>query len=195
MAEKYWSGEVTKKSIALDLEEGVFTWKDPIKIAASLKKSAEVSTRRKASPFASAMSMLNFYINRAGKNLNPAQKEILEKAKHELRNLFSRHWQLFNRCIYFGYMKTVIHLKADKEVKENAQKAAADLGLTLSDVINSSLRNFIRTRQVVFSDTPQMTPELEKLLERVEDDIKKGRNLSPKFKSVEESIDWLKAKW
>ncbi|OGY27886.1 MAG: hypothetical protein A2Z42_02280 [Candidatus Woykebacteria bacterium RBG_19FT_COMBO_43_10] len=91
MAEKYWSGEVTKKSIALDLEEGVFTWKDPIKIAASLKKSAEVSTRRKASPFASAMSMLNFYINRAGKNLNPAQKEILEKAKHELRNLFSRH--------------------------------------------------------------------------------------------------------
>ncbi|OGY27885.1 MAG: hypothetical protein A2Z42_02275 [Candidatus Woykebacteria bacterium RBG_19FT_COMBO_43_10] len=91
-------------------------------------------------------------------------------------------------------MKTVIHLKADKEVKENAQKAAADLGLTLSDVINSSLRNFIRTRQVVFSDTPQMTPELEKLLERVEDDIKKGRNLSPKFKSVEESIDWLKAK-
>jgi len=90
MAEKYWSGEVTKKSIALDLEEGVFTWKDPIKIAASLKKSAEVSTRRKASPFASAMSMLNFYINRAGKNLDPSQKEILEKAKAELRSLYSR---------------------------------------------------------------------------------------------------------
>ncbi|OGY25286.1 MAG: hypothetical protein A2Z11_02890 [Candidatus Woykebacteria bacterium RBG_16_43_9] len=85
---KYWSGEVTKKSIALDLEDGVFTWKDPRKIAASLKKSAEVSTRRKAPPLASAMSMLNFYINRAGKNLNPSQKEILEKAKTELRKLF-----------------------------------------------------------------------------------------------------------
>ena len=87
---KYWSGEVTRSSFALDLEEGVFTWKDPIKIAASLQKSAEVSTRRKASPFASAMSMLNFYINRAGKNLDPAQKEILEKAKVALRRLYSR---------------------------------------------------------------------------------------------------------
>ena len=87
---KYWSGEVTKKSIALDLEEGVFTWKDPKRIAASLKKSAELSSRRKAPPFASAMSMLNFYINRAGKNLNPSQKEILEKAKVELRRLYSR---------------------------------------------------------------------------------------------------------
>ena len=87
---KYWSGEVTRSSFALDLEEGVFTWKDPIKIAASLQKSAEDSTRRKASPFQSAMSMLNFYINRAGKNLDPSQKEILEKAKRELRNLFSR---------------------------------------------------------------------------------------------------------
>lgn len=90
-------------------------------------------------------------------------------------------------------MKTVIHIKADKEVKENAAKAAKDLGLNLSDVINASLRNFIRTREVVFSDIPQMTPELEKLLEKVEEDIKKGRNLSPRFKSVEESIDWLKA--
>jgi len=87
---KYWSGEVTRSSFALDLEEGVFTWKDPIKIAASLQKSAEDSTRRKASPFQSAMSMLNFYINRAGKNLDPAQKEILEKAKTELRKLFKR---------------------------------------------------------------------------------------------------------
>lgn len=90
MAKKYWSGEVTKKSIALDLEEGVFTWKDPRKIAASLKKSAEDSTRRKGTPFQSAMSMLNFYINRAGKNLDPTQKEILEKAKTELRKLFKR---------------------------------------------------------------------------------------------------------
>ena len=90
MAKKYWSGEVTKKRIALDLEEGVFTWKDPRKIAASLKKSAEDSTRRKGTPFQSAMSMLNFYINRAGKNLDPTQKEILEKAKTELRKLFKR---------------------------------------------------------------------------------------------------------
>ena len=87
---KYWSAAVTKKSIALDLEKGVFTWEDPAKIAASLKKSAEASTRRKSPPFASAMSMLNFYINRAGKNLEPKQKEILEAAKQELRNLFSK---------------------------------------------------------------------------------------------------------
>ena len=85
---KYWSGKVTKKSNALDLEEGVFTWNDPKKIALSLKKSADASTRRKSPPFASAMSMLNFYINRAGKNLKPTKKEILEKSKQELRDLF-----------------------------------------------------------------------------------------------------------
>ncbi len=90
MKKKNWSGEVTKKSIALDLEEGVFTWKDPKKIAASLKKSAENSTRRKATPFQSAMSMLNFYINRAGKNLKKEQKVILEKAKIELRKAFNK---------------------------------------------------------------------------------------------------------
>lgn len=87
---KYWSGEVTKHSNALDLEEGVFTWKDPVEIAESLKRSAENSTRRKTTPFQSAMSMLNFYINRAGKNLDPTQKEILKKAKVELRKLFNR---------------------------------------------------------------------------------------------------------
>ena len=101
--------------------------------------------------------------------------------------------RICNYCIYFSYMQTVIHVKADKEVKENAQKLARDLGLNLSDVINASLRNFIRTREVHFSHTPRMTPELEKLLEKVEEDIKKGRNLSPRFKSVEESIEWLKA--
>ena len=86
---KYWSGKVTKESNALDLEESVFTWKDPKKIALSLKKSAENSNRRKAPSFQSAMSMLNFYINRAGKNLEPSQKKVLEEAKQELRNLFS----------------------------------------------------------------------------------------------------------
>ena len=87
---KYWSGEVTKHSIALDLEEGVFTWDDPKKIAASLKRSAEESIRRKAAPFQSAMSMLNFYINRAGKNLPVERKIILEQAKTELRKMFGR---------------------------------------------------------------------------------------------------------
>lgn len=90
VAKKNWSGYVTKHSFALDLEEGVFTWKDPKKIAASLKQSAENSIRRKASPFQSAMSMLNFYINRAGKNLDPKQKEILQQAKDELRRIFGR---------------------------------------------------------------------------------------------------------
>jgi len=85
---KYWSGYVTKHSIALDLEEGVFTWDNPRKIAESLKRSAEASLRRKGKPFQSAMSMLNFYINRAGKNLKPDRKRILEQAKIELRKLF-----------------------------------------------------------------------------------------------------------
>jgi hypothetical protein len=83
-----WSGYVTKHSFALDLEWGVFTWDDPKRIAASLKQSAENSNRRKAPPFQSAMSMLNFYINRAGKNLRPEKRSILEKAKEELRKLF-----------------------------------------------------------------------------------------------------------
>lgn len=90
MEKKKWSGEVTKHSIALDLEEGVFTWDDPRRIAKSLKRSADLSVRRKAKPFQSAMSMLNFYINRAGKNLKPERKKVLEKAKVELRKLFKK---------------------------------------------------------------------------------------------------------
>jgi len=88
LKKKYWSGEVNKKSNALDLEEGVFMWDEPKKIATSLKKSAEESLRRRGTPFQSAMSMLNFYINRAGKNLKPERKRILEQAKIELRKLF-----------------------------------------------------------------------------------------------------------
>jgi hypothetical protein len=87
---KNWSNKVTKNSIALDLEEGVFTWDDPKKIAASLKESAENSFRRKGSPYQSAMSMLNFYINRAGKKLPVDRKRILEQAKSDLRKLFGR---------------------------------------------------------------------------------------------------------
>jgi len=90
MAKKYWSNAVTKGSDALDLDNGVFTWKNPRKIALSLKRSAEKSTRRKAKPFASAMSMLNFYLNRAGKNLPAGRKRILEKAKVELRKAFGK---------------------------------------------------------------------------------------------------------
>ena len=85
-----WSAKVTHESNALNLEQGVFTWKDPMKIAKSLKDSADVSTRRKAEPFRSAMSMLVFYINRAGKNLDPEQKVILEKAKEALRILYNK---------------------------------------------------------------------------------------------------------
>ena len=88
-------------------------------------------------------------------------------------------------------MQTVIHIKADKEVKENAVKVAHELGINLSDVINASLRNFIRTREVIFSDTPQMTPELEKLLGNVEEYIKHNRNLVGPFKNAKEANDYL----
>jgi len=85
-----WSGRVTRESHALSLEEGVFTLRDPKKIAASLKKLAEESKARKATVFPSAMSMLNFYINRAGKRLPQNRKKILVQAKVELRKLFDR---------------------------------------------------------------------------------------------------------
>ncbi|QGM47463.1 DUF3175 domain-containing protein [Methylocystis heyeri] len=88
--EAYWSGEVTRKSNALDLDAGVFALDEPEKIAASLKKSAEASARRKSPPFRSAMSMLTFYLNRAGRNLPQERKEILERAKTELRKQFGR---------------------------------------------------------------------------------------------------------
>jgi hypothetical protein len=81
---------VTKHSDALDLEGGVFTWRDPKRIAASLKRSAETSKRRKADPFRSAMSMLTFYINRAGTNLPASRRRILMRAKDELRKMFGR---------------------------------------------------------------------------------------------------------
>ena len=86
---KKWSQKVTEESRVLVLEEGVFTWKDPKKIAQSLKQSALKSKQRKGTPLQSAMSMLNFYINRAGKQLDKNQKEVLEQAKNELRKLFT----------------------------------------------------------------------------------------------------------
>jgi Protein of unknown function (DUF3175) len=87
---KRWSARVTKRSNALDLEPKVFRSRDPHKIACSLKRSAERSKRRKGTPFQSAMSMLNFYINRAGKNLPQTRKRVLQDAKEELRDVFGR---------------------------------------------------------------------------------------------------------
>jgi hypothetical protein len=85
-----WSGEVTRHSNALDLKNRVFKLESPRRIATSLKRSAESSKRRKGTPFQSAMSMLNFYINRAGSHLSAHRKEILSKAKTELRHAFGR---------------------------------------------------------------------------------------------------------
>jgi Protein of unknown function (DUF3175) len=85
-----WSRRVTEHSDALTLDRGVFTSKDPKRIAASLKRSAERSKRRKAAPFRSALSMLTFYINRAGKNLPAARKKTLMRAKDELRKQFGK---------------------------------------------------------------------------------------------------------
>jgi hypothetical protein len=85
-----WSAAVTRGSNALDLEPSVFAKGSPRAVAQSLKRSAEQSSRRKATPFRSAMSMLSFYINRAGKNLPKARLEVLERAKGELRKAFGR---------------------------------------------------------------------------------------------------------
>jgi hypothetical protein len=87
---KRWSAEVMKRSDALDLESKIFKARDPRRIALSLKRSAKASKRRKGTPYQSAMSMLNFYINRAGKKLPTSRKRVLERAKDELRDVFHR---------------------------------------------------------------------------------------------------------
>ncbi len=87
---KRWTRHVMETSNALDLDKGVFTWDDPRRIARSLKRSAERSKRRKSSPYRSAMSMLTFYINRAGRNLPRKQLKNLESAKDELRALYGK---------------------------------------------------------------------------------------------------------
>ena len=89
-ASKRWSAQVSRQSNALTLEGGVFAKRDPRAIARSLKLSAERSRRRKTTPFRSAMSMLNFYINRMGRNLRPARRRVLERAKVALREVFGR---------------------------------------------------------------------------------------------------------
>jgi len=85
-----WSAAVNRRSDALDLERSVFKKSDPHRIALSLKRSAMQSHRRKANPFQSAMSMLNFYINRAGRGLSARQKNVLNHAKEELREVFHK---------------------------------------------------------------------------------------------------------
>lgn len=85
-----WSGEVTRRSNALDLESRVFKQSNPRRIALSLKRSAEASKRRKTTPYQSAMSMLNFYMNRAGAKLSAKEKKVLVRAKGELREVFHR---------------------------------------------------------------------------------------------------------
>jgi hypothetical protein len=90
MAKKRWSQRVTERSNALDLDPGVFTRTDPRGIARSLKRSADRSRRRKVDPYRSAMSMLTFYINRAGKSLSQTRRRRLEAAKEELRDLYGR---------------------------------------------------------------------------------------------------------
>ena len=85
-----WSQRVTRESDALDLDRGVFTLRDPKRIAASLKRSAEHSSRRKAGAYRSALSMLIFYTNRAGRNLSKTQRERLERAKSELKHQFGK---------------------------------------------------------------------------------------------------------
>jgi hypothetical protein len=87
---KRWSAGVTHNSNALDLDAGVFTWNSPVAIARSLKHSAETSRRRKGTPYQSAASMLNFYINRAGKNLPASRRRVLEQARLALRKAFGR---------------------------------------------------------------------------------------------------------
>ncbi len=86
---KKWSGKVTRESHALDLENGVFKKRSARDIATSLKRSAERSHQRKSGPLRSAMSMLTFYLNRAGKNMSASRKRTLEAAKGELRKLFA----------------------------------------------------------------------------------------------------------
>ena len=89
-APRRWSHQVMARSDALDLEKGVFSLNSPAGIARSLKRSADRSRRRKASPFQSAMSMLNFYINRGGRNLPAHRKKLLNEAKGELRRLYGK---------------------------------------------------------------------------------------------------------
>lgn len=88
-------------------------------------------------------------------------------------------------------VKAIINIKTEKEIKNTVQKLAKDLGLSLSDVINAALRNFIRSREVFFSNIPQMTPEFERLLGNIEKDIQTKKNISPNFDSANKAVKYL----
>ena len=88
----------------------------------------------------------------------------------------------------------MINIKADKEVKESAQRTAKELGLTLSAIINAYLKQFTRNRLVYFSSIPRMTPELEKLIGVAERDLKKGKNISPIFSTAKEGVKYLRSR-
>lgn len=90
-----------------------------------------------------------------------------------------------------GNMKTVINIKTDKIVKDSAKKLAADLGLPLSTLINSYLKQFVRTREAHFSMAPRMTPELEAIIAEAERDLAQGKNISPAFSSMQDAIRYL----
>lgn len=98
---------------------------------------------------------------------------------------------IYNYCIYFRYMKTVINIKTDKEVKRTAKKIASDLGLSLSAVLNAYLKHFVREKEIQFAITPKMTPEFRELLKEVEVDIKNKKNISPAFSSAKEMDRYL----
>ncbi len=114
---------------------------------------------------------------------------------HRRGNCYILGLDIYVTLVYtFVTMQTVIHIRADKEIKKNAAEAAKELGLSLSDVINAALRNFIRTREVIFSNVPQMTPELEKFLGKVDEDIKHRRNLAGPFYNAKEMDEYLDSK-
>ena len=90
-------------------------------------------------------------------------------------------------------MKTVINIKTDKEVKEGAQRAAKEIGVPLSTVVNAFLKEFVRERQVTFSAEPRLRPEVARLLREASADYRRRKNLSPVFDNVEDAIRWLNA--
>jgi hypothetical protein len=110
-----WSARVMRTSNALDLEKGVFTARSPRAVALSLKRSAERSKRRKSAPFRSAMSMLNFHINRAGRSMSRSQRQVLDRAKGELRKLYGKEPAGSKRRPYAG--KTHRRARAQKSAR------------------------------------------------------------------------------
>jgi len=111
-------------------------------------------------------------------------------------NRYKVHAARLARCncyVYNGYMNTVLHVKLDKELKENAQEAAKALGLPLSTVVTAALRDFVRTRSVTISDTPKLKSEVEKELLELSKKAKAGKDLSPGFDNAEKALEWLKS--